>query len=486
MALALVGCPSTNTKIVKEKDPDPPEPKVECKVDADCKHKGEYFACTPEGTCKEDLETIREVAEAEAPEYVKGIDEKAQDAFRAGVQAAMAVPADYEKALKHFEEAIAIDKSFLEPYFNIAMVHERRQDAEKALATYQRALKANPDSEDAKAFVGKIYLANAKRALFLGNNAKAEGLMAKGKQIFDEVLARDFENIPANNAMALYYLLKGKADKAEDYVKQVLILEPQNVTALNTRGLIFLTSGQLNFAEWIFAQKVLTLDQNSIEAHTNLGTVYVRQNKLPLAVKHFRRAVDLDENNIEARMNLGAIFIDFLNYEGARKHFEHVLGIQKDNVEAIIGLASAKLGLGDMAAAIEGYEKAIKLDKRRAVLLQRVGALYEKKGTKEAMEQAIKFYDRYIAMAQLPPSDKLVQKVTVLKQALKEGMFDAPAPEPKDPEAGGDAEPKDPEAGGDAEPKEPTGDEAPAGDAKPEGEAPADPAPEGTEEPAQS
>ena len=494
-AAALLAC-GTTTTVVKKDDVRVVEDTAKCKTNAECDEG--YICDAVTGKCKEDLETIVDVAEAEAPEYVPGIPHEAQDAFRQGVQIAHEVPPQYDEALKKFEEAIALHAEFVEAYFNIAMVHERMRRPDAALSTYQRALKANPENADARAYIGKIYLARAKGFMELGRTNDALDLMKKGKGIFDNVVAQDYENVPANNALALYWLLQSKPDQAEDFVKQVLTIEPDNVTALNTRGLIFLQKNELDFARWIFEQKVLKLDANSIEAHTNLGTVFVRINDLPKAVKHFRRAVQLDPNNTAARMNLGAIYIDFLNYPGAKEEFEKVLSIQPDNVEAMIGMASADLGLGDMAVAITGYEAALKLDARRHILLRRIGALIEvKEGSTEAgLQRAITYYERYVAAAKLPPTDPLVRKIPVLKEVITSGMLRAPPVEEKpegeegepktpDAETAPDAEKKADEAPA-AEPAEKKADEAPAAEPAPEkkaDEAPAaEPAPEKKEE----
>ena len=99
--------------------------------------------------------------------------------------------------------------------------------------------------------------------------------------------------------------------------------------------------------------------------------------------------------------------------------------LQSKNVEAIIGLASASYGLGDFQAAIDGYEKALSLDPRRAVLLLKCGNLYEKKFANDipGMKKAIAYYERYAAAANLPPTNKLVRKIPVLKEMIEKGMI---------------------------------------------------------------
>jgi len=438
---------------------------------------------TTEETEEEDLRTIRIVEVKEELEYVEGLSNEAQDYFRSGVQKSHSVPPDYDGAAEAFEDAIDAEKGFMEAYFNLAMVYERTRKQDKALAVYQRALKENPDSPDAQAFIGKIHLANARDLLQQGRTQEAKALMEKGKSLFDEVLARDYENIPANNALALYWLLQNDTSQAEEYVRQVLIAQPSNVTALNTRGLIFLQANKLNIAQWIFEAKVLQFDPNSVEALTNLGVVYIRQDNLPRAVSLLKRAIVLDPSNIAARMNLGSIFIDYLNYDGAQAHYEYVLEAQPENVEAVIGLATAKLAKGDFKAAVDGYQAAYKLDARRHSLLLKTAKLYEQRFAKdeEGMKVAIGFYEQYATATQLPPNHQIRKNIFVLKDMIAKGMLREPPPEPELPEGddGGAAE-EPAEKPAEAPAPEPAAEPAPepAAEPTPEPEPAAEPAPE--------
>jgi tetratricopeptide (TPR) repeat protein len=486
-AFLFVGAACTTTPVekpvddgkLKTNEPELP-PGFECRDTSDCQTKhGPAWVCD-NSKCIDLESKSAGYAESEAV-YVEGVKRDAQDEFRKGVQASLSVPPDYSAALASFEKAIEIDSSFLEPYFNIGTVFEKQGLADKALEAYQRAIKANPESADAKAFVGKIYLAKAKNLIETGKVAESEQLLGKAKATFDEVIAQDFENVPANNGLALYWLVKGQADRAEEHVKQVLITDPENVTALNSRGLVFLQAGQLNFAEWIFKQKVLSLDPNSVEAHTNVGTVYVRTNNLPLAVKHFTTAIKLDPANVAAHLNLGKIYLEFLNYEGAKERFDSVLKLEANNVEAIVGLGTCLLGMNKFDESIASYEKAIKLDGRRVNLYEEIAKLYQKKGTKDDYKKAIEFYNRHVKEGNLPPTHPSAMTAKALQDAIDQGLLD-PQTEMKMPEEGAPEGGTPPE--GDA-PKAPEGEAPKAPDAAPAEKAPeAAPAPAPAPEPA--
>lgn len=373
----------------------------------------------------EDL-TMRKVEAPKEPEFVEGVNKEAQIAFRKGVIAVSKIPPDYNTALSAFEEAINRDKAFLEAYFNLGMTYERMGKPDDAMRVYQRAVDANPGNLDAQGYVGKVYLSLAKRAKDSGDQIKASTYESEAKRIFDQIIAKDPDNITANNALALYWLYRGDPKTAEDFVKKVLLMEPRNVVALNTRGLINLMAGKNSIARWVFEEKALREDPNSTEAWTNLGLTYLKQGKTPEAVQAFEKAIAADRDNIEARLNAAAIYLEYLHYQAALDQYNEVLRLVPNNVEALIGSGSALLGLHKPNDAIERYEKALKIDPSKHILLVRLGRLYET--TLNDLDKAIAKYEEYIAVAKPPANDPVVVKLPVLKQMKMEGGM-KPAPE---------------------------------------------------------
>ncbi len=359
---------------------------------------------------------VRRVIIPEVPKYVEGIDKEAQDLFKEGVIAVYETPPDYETAIEKFRAAIDKDPKFLEAYFNLGMTYERMRKKDKALEVYQEVLRANPDSLDAKAYVAKIYLAKSRDEDKLGHAARAKELRDKAKGLLDVVLVRDEDNVAANNAMALYWLMLGDLDKAAQHVTRVLVIEPRNVSALNTRGLINYMRKKYSIAKWIFEEKVLRYDPNSTEAMNNLGLTYLAMGKQPLAVKYWLKAISIEPDNIPARLNLAAIYLDYLNYQGALEQFRIVLEQQDDNVEALIGSGTALWGLQKYEDAVGEYKKAIALTDRYPELYKRIGKIYDSGLGNQ--EKAIEWYEKYIEIAKLPPSDPFVQTVKLLKEGM--------------------------------------------------------------------
>ncbi|MBP8971137.1 tetratricopeptide repeat protein [Myxococcota bacterium] len=380
--------------------------------------QGEEAKAAPAAKKGPDL-TMREVVAPAEPEYVEGVDKGAQDAFRTGVVAISQTPPDYATGIKSFEKAIQLDKGFLEAYFNLGMCYERTGRPLQAVEVYQNAADANPGNLDAEGYVGKVYLALAKRERDAGDTNKAVEYEQKAKALFDKIIADNPDNTTANNSMALYWLYRGNSKLAEDFVQKVLMLEPHNVVALNTRGLINLMAGQLNIARWVFEEKVLREDPNSTEAWSNLGITYVKMGKMPEAVASFEKAVESDADNFEARMNVAAIYLNFLHYQAALEQYDVALKLVPDCEEALIGSGSALFGMLQFEKAIERWQKVLTLNPDRSEMYARIGQLYESKLNN--LEKAIEYYEMYIAKAHPPANDPIVAKLPMLKQMHEQG-----------------------------------------------------------------
>jgi tetratricopeptide (TPR) repeat protein len=372
---------------------------------------------------------VREVVVAEEPEFVPGLSEESQRAFREGVIAVYSSPPAYEEAAAQFREAIRLEPKFPEAYFNLGMVLQRQGKAAEAFKVYQDALAAMPDNTDVKAYIGRVHLGNAKVAASEGNLPERDRLLQLARSQFELVTAGEKDNVEANNGMALYWLMRGDLDKAEEFVKKVLEVDPIDMVALNTRGLINYEKGNFLIAKWIYEQKVLRIDDRSDEADqlraaeaaseawNNLGLTYIKLDMMPEAVRSLQFAVEAKPDNVEARLNLAAIYLSFLDYERAREQYDAVLQMQPHNIEAVTGHGSALYGLGQYEDAIAHYRKVLETEPARMDLILRIALIYE---TRVAdLSRAIPVYEEYIAKKALPPDHELVGKVKVLKMMEK-------------------------------------------------------------------
>ncbi len=79
----------------------------------------------------------------------------------------------------------------------------------------------------------------------------------------------------------------------------------------------------------------------------------------------FEQGIRYDPQSAEMHYNLGKLFSMQDNWGPGRKEFEEALRIDPGYVEAVDALGMAQEALGDNAAAVASYEKAIALNQAR-------------------------------------------------------------------------------------------------------------------------
>ena len=84
-----------------------------------------------------------------------------------------------------------------------------------------------------------------------------------------------------NNSLSLFK--SGKLDKAEEFARKVLAAEPRNADLLQFIAVLCLEQGKLDEAIRLCTEAV-RLKPNSGEAHYNLGTALLRQQRHEKAV----------------------------------------------------------------------------------------------------------------------------------------------------------------------------------------------------------
>ena len=112
--------------------------------------------------------------------------------------------------------------------------------------------------------------------------------------------------------------------------------------------------------------KVLKIAPNHMDAHNNLGVLFLKLKDYEKAKECFEKAIKISPSSVEAHSNLGIIFKRILKYEKAKECFEKAIQINPNFVNAINNLGSIFQLFGENQKAKECFEKAIAIDPRRA------------------------------------------------------------------------------------------------------------------------
>jgi Tfp pilus assembly protein PilF len=126
----------------------------------------------------------------------------------------------------------------------------------------------------------------------------------------------------------------------------------------------------------------LALQRNelNVEAHNNLGGLYLGRNLLGEAVREFERALAIDPAYVPARVNLSATFYKQGRFDAAAAQSREVLRVDPRNVDAFVNLALAQKGGGQVADSQISLRRALELDPHHALAHYNLARQYEDGG----------------------------------------------------------------------------------------------------------
>ena len=159
-------------------------------------------------------------------------------------------------------------------------------------------------------------------------------------------------------------LLKGKKLlERGDYAAAVVELKtatallPANAQAWNYLGVACQRAGQPADAVTAY-QRALTLDRDLLEAHYNLGSLWLEQNKPAEAKTEFTAYTLRRSNEPEGWLKLGSAQLLTSDFIAAEKSFSTALYLNTNNAEALNGLGLAFIQRGRPREASQFFAAA--------------------------------------------------------------------------------------------------------------------------------
>jgi choline-sulfatase len=194
------------------------------------------------------------------------------------------------EALQTYERIIQRRPSMAIGYRNLAFLQWQNGDARAAIATLERAFRADAIEPGMTTQMGS-YLAEA------GRPADAIALL-------EPLAAQTPADPDALNALGIAYARGGQQGQAAAVFKRALDDNPSNVQALENIGTLEMQQGNLPAARRVLEQAV-SIDPRSARAHNGLGVVAMKTGARDEAFQHWTRAVSLAPNDFDALFNLG-------------------------------------------------------------------------------------------------------------------------------------------------------------------------------------
>lgn len=161
--------------------------------------------------------------------------------------------------------------------------------------------------------------------------------------------------------------------------------------------------------------ELLTNDPKDFQAWTELGTVYLLEQKLTEAEKAYANAVDVRPRFFLALMNLGRLRMIEKNFEGAIAPLTTALEVKPTSADANYYLGESYLQIKKGSKAVGYLNEAIKLDPiGKADVHLRLATLYNAVGMKD--KAAIEYEQFLKKKPDYPDSRKLKEYIAANKK----------------------------------------------------------------------
>ncbi|MPM09047.1 Lipopolysaccharide assembly protein B [bioreactor metagenome] len=223
----------------------------------------------------------------------------------------------YDLALKDIEK-FSNESSQMNNFRYIGLVYETCGEFNKAVKTYSRFTKKNPEN----------YLGYFLRGCALAN----------------------VSNSNRNLKLAI-----------EDFII-ANTLESSNPEILKQLGLAYLDNDEIDKAIYTFENAITHFDISKCESIIfELGKIYQRLGKRDKAISNFRKIAHLEQEDPEYNLSMGQLYYELGNFEIAISHFQETIKANPNNCTAYSSLATVFMKKNEYLNAINTYSEIIKI-----------------------------------------------------------------------------------------------------------------------------
>ncbi|MCH7508997.1 MAG: tetratricopeptide repeat protein [Proteobacteria bacterium] len=262
-------------------------------------------------------------------------------------------PADLEKAVRYFQQAIELDPQYAQPHVGLAKYYggvgfygymPPRVSAENARAEAARALEIDSAMADAHAEYAILYF-------------YYDWDWEKAEEEFRKSISLNSSYAWARQFYAWFLAATDRAEEAHASIRHALELDPLAVLAYMTEADVFWLSRQYDQA---IAKLHETLDlfPNEPQALSRLGRNYVQKGMFAEAIDQMERAVTLSPGFIEHYWMLGHAYAVAGETAKARKVLNDLHDLAKKRYVLPLAFAVIHTGLGENDEALEWLERA--------------------------------------------------------------------------------------------------------------------------------
>lgn len=294
------------------------------------------FLLIPVGTSTYYRNTVWRTAKEFWGDIVKKAPTKARAHNNYGV--ALSEAGKVDKAIKHYEIAINLDKYYSDPLSNIAVAYSMKNEIDKAIHALEMALLINPSYPEAFNNIGSLYLSK-----------------------------KDYT-------------------KAEEFLNKAITLRPYYGKALYNKGRLYMEKNDENTA-WTYFKKATEGDLDTPDGFFTLGQLSIRLQKYQDAATAFEKIISLGVNNEAVYFNLGNSYYMLKDYDKAEKIYSELVRNNPTDTRYFYNLAETYFVKNETEKALNAFQKVTTMPNSPGQAHLRIVACLENLDQKEQVDK---------------------------------------------------------------------------------------------------
>ncbi len=275
-----------------------------------------------------------------------------------------------EESIALLKQSIELEPKYLEAYLGLGLMHELREEPDKAESAYRAAIEIQQQT-GAKSLTAYFRLAQ----LLAG-----QGFYDKAEEQFRKVLEIAPRAVEAYFELAHLYLKQERAQEAIAVLSEAAPLAEDQARLHVLTGMARMIGGDLAGAEESYFKSAQIEPDNEVCCFY-LGVLYEKQGRDEEAWEQFYRVLEINPDNAEAGNYLGYMLAEAgKDLDEAVRLIQHALEIEPDNGAYIDSLGWAYYKLGKLDEARQYLERAVELIEDDPVVRDHLGEVYFKSG----------------------------------------------------------------------------------------------------------
>ena len=230
---------------------------------------------------------------------------------------------------------------------------DQPQNADNAIALFQRALKEDPSYALAQAGLGRSYLLKY-------DDTKEKQWIQSARQACEGAVSLDARLAAGHICLGSLYNSTGKYEKAIPEFRTAAEREPTSDDAYGGLAWGYEQSGQFQAAEQT-CEKAIKLRPAYWGNYNRLGRFYMGRGNYQKAVPMFQRVTELTPDNRWGYTNLGVAYYNLGRLDEAAAMWRRTLEIRPD-ATAYSNLGTLTFFTGRYAESVGPFEKAVELE----------------------------------------------------------------------------------------------------------------------------